>query len=282
MYAFLITLREGLEAALILGVILAYLARTGNRRQSLPVWLGAGLALSASAVAGVAVFLTRMRLGGVALELFEGIAMLVAAGVLTYVIVWMRRQSRYSSSQIQSRVDAALRRGSPAALAALSFVVLFREGVETVLFLGAGAGTSLNADPGGYWAASLVGALLSILLGAAAYRGSLRLPLGAFFGASGVVLILFAAGMIANGFRELEELQIVSPLVTGIWDTYGVVPDTSPLGTLLTTLFGYDSSPSLTRALSFFGYVAVGLVLYFKPAPVAAGHPPKPPFGRDA
>lgn len=280
MYAFLITLREGLEAALILGIILAYLARTGNRRQSLPVWLGACLALLASAVAGGALFLTRMRLGGMALELFEGVAMLLAAAVLTYVIVWMKRQSRHSSSQIQAQVDAALRRGSPAALTALSFIILVREGVETVLFLGAGAGTSLASGTGGYWTAALAGLLVSILLGALAYRGSLRLPLRAFFGATGVLLILFAAGMVANGLKELEELQIVSPLVTGIWDTYGLIPDTSTMGTLLSTLFGYDSSPSLTRALSFFGYVGVGLLLYFKPA-MAAPHPSKPPLGRN-
>lgn len=262
MYAFLITFREGLEAALIVGIVLAYLARTGNRRYVGHVWAGAVAAVVATVAAGGLLALTARQLSGVALTVFEGAAMLLAAAVLTYVIVWMKRQAWRIRERLQGEVDHALRSGSRLALASLSFMVIIREGIETVLFLQAGAATA--ADPALYWGAAGAGLAAAALLGVVTYSGSARLPLRTFFNVTGVLLIFFAAGMIANGFRELQEVRIVPPVVEHIWDTYWLVPDTSLLGRFMSALLGYDSSPSLLQALSFFGYLIIGLLLFLR------------------
>lgn len=272
-YALLITLREGLEAALIIGIVLAYLNRIGRRRWARPVWAGTAAALLTTLAAGLAVAATAAQLSGKGLKIFEGSGMFLAAGVLTYMVVWMHRQAGGVAAHLKKRVDTALRHGSSFALAALAFTVIIREGVETVLFLQAGAATT--PSPASYWTGAITGLGLAALLGIIIYSGSVRLPLRAFFNVTGVVLILFAAGMLANGVKEFQEAGALSPLVPHIWDTYELLPDNSAGGRFLAAFLGYDSSPSLLQALAFFGYLALGLALYFRPVPPApAATPP--------
>lgn len=192
--------------------------------------------------------------------------MLLAAAVLTYVIIWMKRQAWNIRERLHGQVETALKSGSRLALAALSFTVIVREGIETVLFLQAGAATALAAPSSvhWYWAGAAAGLLAAVLLGVLAYSGSARLPLRAFFNVTGVLLIFFAAGMIANGLHALQEVGLVPPLVEHVWDTNWLVSDYSFAGQLLAALLGYDAKPSLVQALSFFGYLAVGLALFLR------------------
>lgn len=138
----LITLREGLEAALIIGIVLAYLVRTGNGHRTAPIWAGTAAAVLVSVIAAVAIFLTVGELEGAAEQIFEGSAMLLAVVMLIYMVIWMKRQSSSIRGDLQGKVQAALRSGSGLALAAMAFLVVVREGVETALFLFASSRSS--------------------------------------------------------------------------------------------------------------------------------------------
>lgn len=271
MYAFLITLREGLEAALILGIVLACLARTG-RRQAAPVWIGALAAVAVAAAAGAAMSATAARMAGAPLVAFEAGALLLAAAVLTYMLFWVRRQAKGMRAELASQVEAALRSGS-LALAGLSFALLVREGVEVALFLQAGSATA--PSPAAYRWQAIAGLGTAAAAGYAVYRGAFRLPLRAFFHATGVVLALFAAGMIANGFKKLHEIDLVPPLIGPVWDTGPVLPDSSPVGRFLGSLLGYDATPSLVQVVAYFGYLAAVLPVLGRFAGGTASAPPR-------
>lgn len=182
----LVTLREGLEAALIVGIVLAYVAKTGNRDHFPAIWAGVAAALAISAITGAALFFTVGELEGRAEELFEGVAMLAAVCVLTWMIFWMRRQAVAIRGELEAKVAAAVAAGSALALASVVFFAVLREGWETALFLFAVTeGTSPLATGIG---ASL-GLLVSVALGIALYRGSHRLNLRQFFAFTGTLLI---------------------------------------------------------------------------------------------
>lgn len=198
------------------------------------------------------------RLSGPTMEVFEGAMMIFAAVLLTYMVVWMRRQARGLRAEIHDRVDTALGSGSVWAITGLSFLLVIREGLETVVFLAAGANYAGAALP--YAAGAVAGGMLAAGLGYLLYRGSLQLDLRLFFHVTGVLLIVFAAGLLANAVRELQEVGFVPRGIAHVWDTYHLPPDTTPFGRMLAALFGYDASPSLTQVSAFFGYlVLVGI-----------------------
>jgi high-affinity iron transporter len=255
LYSFLITLREGLEAALIIGILMAYLNATGQQKAKGPVLSGAGLALLVSIGGGALIHYLAGGLSGAAMELFEGGMMLLAAGILTWMILWMQKQSRGMKHDLQRQVDAAVATGSVAALAFLSFSVVVREGLETALFLMAGALKS--GDSLLYLAGAVAGGLLATGAGCLLYKGSVKLNLRLFFSLSGWLLMIFAAGLMSNAMKELHEAGLVPKIVGHVWDTYHLLPDTTPAGRMLSALFGYDSSPSLVQATVYFGYLAV-------------------------
>ena len=260
--ALLITLREGLEAALIVGIILAYLARTGHRGKFGLVWTGTALAVGISALVGAAIFLTAGELEGRAEELFEGTAMLTAAGVLTYMIFWMRRQAINIRAHLQAQVSMALARRSAVALVLLAFVAVGREGVETALFMFAAAqsATALQTLAGG-----VLGLGAAVLLGYLLYRGTYRLNLRAFFNVTSVLLLLFAAGLLAHGIHEYQEAGVLPVLVEQVWDTSRILPERSVAGSLLGAVFGYNATPSLLEVLAYgFYLLSVGWA-YFRP-----------------
>lgn len=261
--SFVITLREGLEAALVVGIVVAYLARIGAWRQATWVWWGVGLGLAGTVVAGAVVAALAARLSGDLLEVFEGSAMFLAASMLTWVIFWMKRQAANIRAHLHDQVDRAVSSGSSVALALLAFTAVVREGIETVLFLTGGAG--MASAPAAYWAGAILGLLAAAVLGYLAYTGNARLPLQAFFSVSGGLLIVFAAGMIVNGIKEFQEVGLIPPIVKPVWDTYGLVPDNSLVGRFLATLFGYDSSPSLVQVASHWAYLVTVAALYFRP-----------------
>ena len=217
----LVTLREGFEAALIVAIVLAYLREIGAAGRGRVVWAGVAAAAAVSLAAGAALFVTGAELEGSAEALFEGVVMLAAVAVLTWMIVWMQRQARSQAAHLRGQVDAALTIGG-GALFGLAFLAVLREGLETALFLFAAADTTqpLLTIVGG-----LAGLALAAGLGWLVYRGSHRLPLRTFFTATNLVLIGFATYLVWGGVSELGEViggeafEILGPLAAAVYAT---------------------------------------------------------------
>ena len=224
MGSFVITLREGFEAALLVGMILAYLARTGNLREhGRAVWIGVAAAIAFSLAVGGLLFATVGELEGDSEALYEGIAMIVAAGVVTWMVFWMRRQAATIGQHLRSQVSESLAMGGGMALAGVAFVGVAREGLETGLFLFASAG-----DDGAVVAvsAAIAGLAAAMVLGVLFYRGAIRLDLRRFFTVTSFLVIAFAAYLIFGGLHELgelaesEALEMAAPLAAlayGAW-----------------------------------------------------------------
>jgi len=260
----LITLREGLEAALIVGIILAYLARTNERRGFKPVWLGTGLAVLVSLIAGAIIYAVAGEFSGRAEEIFEGSAMLLAVGVLTWMVFWMRKQAANIRGELQAQIQSALTSGSSFGLATIAFVAVVREGIETVLFLFAAntvAESTVSFTIGG-----LLGLVVAIIIGYGVYKGSSKLNLRTFFNITGLVLIVFAAGLLAHGIHEYNEAGIIPNIVEHVYDINAIVPEQTTFGRFLTAIFGYNGNPSLTEIIGYVVYLAWALFAYFRPA----------------
>lgn len=260
----LITLREGLEAALIIGIILAYLDRTGNRKGFKHVWVGTTLAVALSIAAGAAIYLIAGEMSGAAEEIFEDLAMFLAAGILTWMIFWMRKQAVNIKAHLHAQVQSALTSGSSLALVLLAFFIVIREGIETVLFLF--AATRVAESPALFTAGGLLGLVMAVLLGWSIYKGSAHLNLRAFFNVTSIVLIVFAAGLLAHGMHELHETNVIPPIIEHLWDINHIVPEQSVLGRFLTALTGYNANPSLLEAVVYGVYLVAAFLLYFRPA----------------
>ncbi len=224
MGTFVITLREGFEAALITGLILAYLKKTGSLAEhGRSVWIGVALATVFSLAVGAVLFATVGELEGTAEQLYEGIAMVLAALVVTWMVFWMRRQASTIGAHLREQVGQSLLRGGGLALAAVAFIGVAREGLETALFLFASVGDDglLPTIVGG-----VLGLVAAIALGAAFYRGALRLDLRRFFTVTGVLVIAFAAWLLAGAAHEFgelaesEALEESGPIVGAV---YGIV-----------------------------------------------------------
>jgi len=267
--SFLITLREGLEAALIIGIILAYLARTGNRQGFKPVWLGVSLAVVGSLIAGASIYLLAGEFSGRTEEVFEGLAMFLAVGVLTWMIFWMRKQAVNIKVHLHAQIQSVLTSGSSLGLVAIAFVVVVREGIETVLFLF--AATRVAESPVLFTAGGFLGLAIAIGIGYSIYKGSSRLNLRAFFNVTSLVLIIFAAGLLAHGIHEFHEVGIIPPVVEHVWDINHVLPEKSTLGRFLTAITGYNANPSLVEVVAYFVYLTLVLGVYFRPIAVNKG-----------
>ncbi len=259
----LITLREGLEAALIIGIILAYLDRTGNRQGFKSVWIGTSLAILVSLISGAGIYLLAEEFSGRAEEIFEGLAMFVAVGVLTWMIFWMRRQAVNIKAHLHAQIQSVLTSGSSFALVMLTFVVVVREGIETVLFLFSAnrvAESAVLFIIGGF-----LGLGIAIAIGYSIYKGSSRLNLRTFFNITSMVLIVFAAGLLAHGIHELQEATIIPIVVEHVWDINHILPETATFGRFLTAIFGYNGNPSLIEVAAYFAYLGLALGSYFRP-----------------
>ncbi len=259
--SFLITLREGLEAALIIGIILVYLARTDNRQAFKSVWLGVLLAVLVSLIAGVLIFFLAGEFTGRAEEIFEGIAMFVAAGVLTWMIFWMRKQAIDIKAHLQAQIQSMLIRGSSLGLVIIAFVVVVREGIETVLFLF--AATRAAESPLLFTVGGFLGLAIAIVIGYSIYKGTSRLNLRTFFNVTSIVLIFFAAGLLAHGIHEFIEAGIIPPLVDPVWDINHILSEKSTFGLFLKAILGYNGNPSLVEVVAYFGYLGFVLGGYF-------------------
>ncbi len=257
--AFLITLREGLEAALIVGIVAAYVVRVG-RRDALPkVWFGVAAAVGLSIGIGLVVVATIERLPLVVQESIEGATALLAVAILTWMLFWMRRQGRAMKGELEHGVDLALAKGSVAALVGLAFVAVFREGIETVLFM-AVVFSATQVGPGPAFGA-IAGLAVAVLIGWAIFVAGVRIDLRRFFSITGVLLIFVAAGLCAFAVGEFGEAGLISN--TGaVFDLSGVLPVTSALGSVLAGLFGYRASPTPLELIAYFAYLIPVLTLF--------------------
>jgi high-affinity iron transporter len=259
---FLITLREGLEMSLIVGILLAYLARTGHRREFAAIWTGVACAALASIVAAGIIFLTAGVFNGRGEQLFEAAAYLTAVAVLTYMIFWMRREAITIRASLQARMSEALRSDSRAALVTLAAVAVGREGIETALFFFA---TVRASSPLAGGAGAVLGLGVAVLLGWLLYRGTYRLDLRMFFNVTSALLLLVGAGLLTRGIGELQEAGVVPMLVEQLWNSNRLVSQTSTLGSLLEAMFGYTSTPSLTQVAAYALYLAGVGWAYLRP-----------------
>jgi high-affinity iron transporter len=272
--AFLVALREGIEATLIISILLAYLRQIDARDRQNLVWWGAGLAVIVSVLIGSVIFMADAEFEGEAEEVFEGLVTLIAVGVLTWMIFWMRRQGARVKSELQERVDTALLTGG-FALAALAFVAVLREGVETALFIFAAAqGTAV--DSGGV-GAQVVGATLGLTiaagLGVLLYRGGLKLNLRSFFRITGLLLIVVAAGLFAFALHELQEAGWLPMLAGTAFDISATLPDDSGVGGILRAIFGYQANPTWLEVAAWIGYLVVVGGLFLRSRPAASPAP---------
>ena len=274
-------IREGVEAALIVSIILAYLARTGNRRHFGPIWLGTGAAVLLSVAVGALLWITIHELQTPAEQIFEGTALLLAAAVVTWMLFWMRRTAASASATLRAAVDRSLTAGSIWALGALAFTAVIREGIETSLFLLGQATAASRADAGAFSVLSgaVIGLGIAAALGVGFYRGARLLNLRTFFSWTGVALIFVAAGLVASAVHEFIEIGWITVGASTAFDISGLLPHEGPgiglVGQLLHVLFGYTSTPEWTTLAVWAAYLATVLGLYLRPAkPSAASAQP--------
>ena len=281
-------LREGVEAALIVSIVLAYLARTGNRRHFSRIWAGTGAALLLSIGVGVVLWVTIRGLEAPAEQIFEGSATLLAAGVVTWMLFWMRRTSSNIRGELHAGVERALLDGGIWGLSLLAFTAVIREGIETSLFLLGQATAAGDADAGA--TSTLLGAVVGIglaaLIGYGFYRGARVINLSTFFRWTGVALVFIAAGLLAHSIHEFVEIGWIGVATGTAFDISAVLPHAGDptelgavavIGQLLRALFGYSSSPEWVTLVGWLAYVVAVLALYLRPVKPAS---PQPVSGR--
>jgi high-affinity iron transporter len=257
-----IFLREGIEASMIVAILLAYLNRTGQRQHFKDVFLGVGAALALAGGGGIAAYFTIRQYDGSRVQtIFETGTYLLAAAVLTYMTFWMRNHARGLSGELRARADAALSRGARTGLMLLAFQAVGREGLETVVFtLAIVFSTSANG--------ALLGAVLglagALVIAFVIYRLGHKLNLGRFFTIIGALLMVFAAGLLADVVENLQQLGWLSVLDQTVWHTGGVLSEDSTLGDIAHSFLGYAESPTVLQVAVYVGYLAIALVLFIR------------------
>ncbi|MCC6499836.1 MAG: FTR1 family protein [Anaerolineales bacterium] len=263
---YLLSLREGLEAALIIGIVLGALTKIRRTNLSPAVWLGTLSAVGVCILAAILLTVFGLSLEEEAEEIFEGVTMLIAAGILTWMIFWMGKQARFLKGELEAGVNKAASSTGKRAVFWLAFVAVVREGIELALFITAAFFVGATSDVSNNIAQTLAGAILglgtAILLGYTIFATTVRLDLRRFFQVTGLLLILFAAGLVAHGVHEFNEVGLIPPVIEHIWDLNAVLDENSVMGLLLKTLFGYNGNPSLTEMIAYFGYLIVILFLW--------------------
>jgi high-affinity iron transporter len=255
-----IFLREGVEASMIVAILLAYLNRLGKREYFRDVFLGVGAALLLATTAGVVVYMTVRSYDGTRGQtIFETATYLLAAGVLTYMTFWMRNHARSISTELRSRADAAMDGKARWGLALLAFQAVGREGLETVVFTLA---IVFSTSPAGAVSGALIGLAGSLVIAFVIYRLGHKLNLGSFFTVIGVLLMVFAAGLLADAVQNMQELGWLPVLNLPMWHTDQLLSQDSALGDVLHSFFGYSDAPTPLQLLVYVGYLAIVIAAY--------------------
>lgn len=253
---YLLGLREGLEAAMIVGLLLGALRRMRHPEMTRFVWLGVGSAAALSLLVGALLVRIGASLQGAAEELFEGVMLTLAAAVLTWVVVWM--QGQRAAAGAEAAVGKAATAGQRGAVFLAAFVAVGREGLETGLFVSAAA---LASETGPTLLGTALGLSTAIIVGAGLYLATLRLDLRRFFAVTSLLLILFAAGLLGHAVHEFNELGWIPSGPEPLWDTSRFLTPGTPLGETAAVLLGYDPTPSLAQVIAYAGYLSGMLLL---------------------
>jgi high-affinity iron transporter len=281
---FLIGLREGLEAALIVSILIAYLVKS-RRRQLLPqIWIGVGIAVAVSLAFGAALTFGPKGLTFEAQELIGGLLSIVAVGFVTWMIFWMAKAARTLSGELRAQIDKAADAGRWS-LTIVAMLAVGREGLETALFLWAATETAAGGT--GNTTTPLLGAALglviAVLLGYLIYRGALKINLGRFFTWTGAFLIVIAAGVLAYGVHDLQEAGVLPGLNNLAFDVSAAVPPTSWYGTLLKGIFNFSPATTVLEAAAWLLYFIPTLTIFLyqkrRRTPAAPPRPAAEPIG---
>ena len=271
---YLIVLREGLEAALVVSILVAYLVKSGHADRLRPVWAGVAAAVAVSLAFGALLSFTSQSLTFEAQEAFGGTLSIVAVGFVTWMIFWMRRTARSLSKELRQRVDSALAIGA-GALALTAFLAVGREGLETSLFIwSAVQSTGEGVQP---IVGATLGLLTSVVLGYLFYKGALRINLSKFFTWTGAALIVVAAGVLAYGVHDLQEAGVLPGLRSLAFDISGAIPPDSWYGTLLRGTVNLTPETTWLQAVAWLAYVLPVTFFFFRPARAAAAPAPAAP-----
>jgi high-affinity iron transporter len=260
---FLIGLREGLEAALIVSILIAYLVKSDRRQMLSQIWLGVGIAIAISLGFGAALTFGQKGLTFEAQELIGGVLSIVAVGFVTWMIFWMAKAARTLSGELKAQIDKAAD-ASRWSLVIVALLAVGREGLETALFLW--AATQTAAQGGGSTAGPLLGATLGLLvavaLGYLIYRGALKINLSRFFTWTGAFLIVIAAGVLAYGVHDLQEARFLPGLNNLAFDVSAAIPPTSWYGTLLKGVFNFSPVTTVLEAISWLLYFIPTMTIF--------------------
>lgn len=253
----LISLREGLEASLIIGITFSYLRKTNQMRYRGYAWAGVLVAVVVSVVVALGIQWVGAELEGRAEQIYEGVMMLFAVLVLTWMIFWMRSQARTLKGNLETELESAVKESSPRGLFAVAFFAVAREGIETALLLTA---TAFVTDGINTVIGTLLGLGAAAVIGILLYASTIRLNLRVFFKVTSVLLLLFAAGLFTNSIHEFQEATLLPTIQDHVWNISHLLDDNSTMGQILRALFGYNSSPSLLEMMGYLGYWVFALV----------------------
>jgi len=264
--SFLLSLREGLEAALIIGIVIGALHKVRMTDLKPIVWAGAFSAVIMSIFAAFLLNILGAEFEGRAEEIFEGSAMLLAAGILTWMVFWMQSHADTLKADLENDVRQATLKGGKGALFLLAFLAVSREGLELALFLSAARMSSGEIQT---LAGAILGLGTAVLIGWIIFTTTKNLSLKRFFQVTNILLILFAAGLVAHGIHEFNEAGIIPPLFENVWDINHILDENSIIGQILKALFGYNGNPSLTEVLAYFSYLILiwlGVTRVYRPS----------------
>ena len=277
---YLIGLREGLEASLVVSILIAYLVKSGSQRALPPVWGGVGTAIVLSVGFGIVLSVASGEMQFKAQETFGGILSLVAVGLVTWMVFWMRRTARFMKAELEGKLQGALSLGA-GALFAVAFLAVGREGLETALFLWT------NINNAGSSTQPVIGAVLGLataaLLGFLLYRGGLKLNLKRFFTITGVALIVVAAGVFGYGFHDLQEASVLPGIGTLAFETHGWFAGLGTPGRWLQTalqgIFNLTPQVTIVQAVAWTLYIVPVMALFLRPAKLPVTPAPRQTAG---
>jgi high-affinity iron transporter len=257
----LIGLREGLEAGLVVGILVAYLHKIGRTEVLPKLWIGIAGAIALSLGVGAVLTFGPYGLSFQAQEILGGVLSIVAVGMVTWMTFWMARHARGLSTELRAGVDRAVT-GSAFALAGLGVVSVGREGVETALFVWASVNAGADAVLGTIGA--VLGILAAVVISYLIYRGLVRINLSRFFFWTGVFLIVVAAGVLAYGVHDLQEAGVIPGITVIAFSLASVIPPTSWYAAVLAGVFNFSPEPTVAQVVVWIAYVAITLFLFLR------------------